>query len=284
MENNKAISERAGKYLGDLDDIRAGRSKPGISTGWPLMNEFYTIIPGQLNIFTGYPGHGKSEIVDSIMVRQIVNNKSKILYYSPENWPYSILIRKLVEKMAGNWLNRLESDPFEEAFIKVDEHCRFISASESAYTVEQILEHALELINGDFKLDHLVIDPWNELDSQRPQGMTETDYIGVSLQNIRRFARKYGINVWIVAHPTKPIKDRDGNVKRPTMYDINGSSNWFNKADNGFIAHRKNKKENNEMTLYIDKIKNRYFGSLGEVVFDFKKNSGDYELLRKEGF
>ena len=59
------------------------------------------------------------------------------------------------------------------------------------------------------------------------------------------------------------MKESDGVYKMPTLYDINGSANWYNKADLGVIVHR----ENEDDTL-IKVQKSRYheiIGKPGEV-------------------
>ena len=106
--------------------------------------------------------------------------------------------------------------------------------------------------------------------------MSETDYIGVCLSTARRVARKYDISFWIVAHPMKPKKNPKGGFDRPTLYDINGSANWFNKIDNGFVVHRTDK-TGLLCTVHVDKIKNKHYGRLGEVELEFIPQSGRFK-------
>jgi RNase H-fold protein (predicted Holliday junction resolvase) len=40
------------------------------------------------------------------------------------------------------------------------------------------------------------------------------------LQKIESFAKKYDVLVFIVAHPTKMYKDKDGKIEEPTMYRL----------------------------------------------------------------
>lgn len=47
----------------------------------------------------------------------------------------------------------------------------------------------------------LVIDPYNELDHQRPSRQTETEYVSQMLTKIKRFAQHHDCHVWFVAHP-----------------------------------------------------------------------------------
>ena len=45
----------------------------------------------------------------------------------------------------------------------------------------------------------------------------------------------YGCHVWFVAHP-RQMQNWQGQP--PTLYDISGSANFINKADNGIVIHR----------------------------------------------
>ncbi|KAI3742887.1 hypothetical protein L1987_60585 [Smallanthus sonchifolius] len=47
----------------------------------------------------------------------------------------------------------------------------------------------------------LVIDPYDELDHQRPSNQTETEYVSQMLSSIKRFAQHHSCHVWFVAHP-----------------------------------------------------------------------------------
>ena len=46
----------------------------------------------------------------------------------------------------------------------------------------------------------LVIDPYNELDHQRPAHMNETEYVSQMLTKVKRFAQHNDVHVWFVAH------------------------------------------------------------------------------------
>jgi len=79
------------------------------------------------------------------------------------------------------------------------------------------------------------VDPYNELDHQRPSHMSETEYVSQMLTKIKRFAQHHDVHVWFVAHPRQL---RDWKGQPPTMYDISGSAHFINKADNGLVIHR----------------------------------------------
>jgi twinkle protein len=44
------------------------------------------------------------------------------------------------------------------------------------------------------------------------------------------------VTVIMVAHPTKAVTEKGGRT--PSLADIEGSMNWYNKCDNGLIIER----------------------------------------------
>ena len=248
----------------------------GLETGFPNLDIFVRLVKGHLNIVTGIPSHGKSEMVDAIFLNAAKLHNWKFLIYSPENYPIQIHIRKFAEKiMLRNFFSktygRADTSNLDKAIDFMDGHFEFIDAGESEMSLEGFLEKASE-----GKYDAVLIDPWNEIEATRPNGMTEHEHIGKSLSQCRRFARKNKISFWIVAHPIKMYKDqKSGEVPVPNMYDINGSSHWFNKADNGFCVYRDHKDDSSK--LFIQKVKFRYYGKPGEAKFKYIQEGGIYK-------
>jgi hypothetical protein len=89
------------------------------------------------------------------------------------------------------------------------------------------------------------IDAWNKIDHQRPSGMSETDFISRELDRVLEFCDYMDLLGFIIAHPTKLEKTKGGNYDIPTLYDIKGSSAWFEKVDIGITTHRNKHKNAN---------------------------------------
>ena len=89
--------------------------------------------------------------------------------------------------------------------------------------------------HGRYGIRGLVIDPYNELDHQRPVHMNETEYVSQMLTKVKRFAQHNDVHVWFVAHP-RQLQGWRGEP--PNLYDISGSAHFINKADNGLVIHR----------------------------------------------
>lgn len=262
--------DQIGFSLYDL--LRNGIEK-GVDSGFRRLDKTFSFVKGHLNIVTGIPSHGKSEMVDALFVNLARKHDWRFLIFSPENYPVQLHMRKIAEKylhknMFSKEHGKMSEEELDEAIDFISNHFSFIDVGES----EANLDHILQVAAGK-KIDAVLIDPWNEINSDRPKQFTEHEHIGSSLSKCRKFARKNNISFWIVAHPIKIRKDqKTGETPVPTMYDINGSSNWFNKADNGFCVYRNFDEES--VSLHIQKVKFRYYGKPGEIKFKYLHEGG----------
>ncbi len=72
----------------------------GDKTGWRTIDAHYTVAPGQFTVITGWPGSGKSEWLDALLVN-LSRQGWRFALFSPENMPVVLHIAKLMEKLAG---------------------------------------------------------------------------------------------------------------------------------------------------------------------------------------
>ena len=122
----------------------------------------------------------------------------------------------------------------------------------------------------------LVIDPWNEVEHSRPQGMTEAEYVSESLMKLRWFARKHEILLIVVAHPRLIEKKSDGTYPVPTPYDISGGAMWRNKADNCIAVYANPADPTGYVELHIQKVKFKLFGKVGMTQLTWDRPTGRY--------
>lgn len=263
-----------------------GGMRAGVSPGWPNLAKHYQVVKGQLTIITGTPSHGKSELADAIMVNLAIAHKWRFMVFSPENYPVEIHARKIAEKVKGLPMfgpNRFTLSDCVDMGHWVNEHFTFIDGQDEDVDLDAIFERILEEKKVR-RVDGFLIDPWNELESARPEKMSETEYIGLCLKRSRIFARKHDLCAWIVAHPTKQYKDKNtGEYPIPTLYDISGSAHWYNKADNGITVHRD--LAANLTRIIVQKVKFKYYGKPGEVAMKYDPYSGRYtEMANADHF
>ena len=255
-----------------FDIIEHGYPK-GKSTGWQSLDKLYSIVKGHFTVINGVPSSGKSEFIDAIAVNLMLSDNWKFVYFSPENYPIEMHCHKLIEKITGKELRKCDHREVNEAMDKIDKHFHFIDALEDDVTLEMIIEETNKIMSN-IRIDALIIDPWNEIELSRPGNISESDFIGKCLRTMRKFARKNKIHLFVVAHPTKLTRGKDGKYPIPELWDLSGSANWRNKADNGLCVNRDY--DNNYTAILVQKIKYKYAGKPGEVILKYEIESGRY--------
>ncbi len=255
--------------------------KSGNSTGWACVDRYYTVRKCEFTVVTGVPGSGKSNWLDALAVKLMKKYNWKTAFCSPENWPIERHIAGIIEKythkpFAGDshTSKRLSPDELNAAIQKIEKNLFFTEIQEKDMSIDGILKIMQGAISRH-GVDGIVLDPWNELEYHRPQHLSETEFVSEALGKIRRFARMNNVHVWVVAHPMKLRKNDDGTYPVPRMYDISGSAHWYNKADNGIAVHRWNMKAQ-EVNIYIQKIRFKEVGRLGDTMLRYVYDTGDY--------
>lgn len=245
--------------------------------GFSGFDQIFKWALGQMTVLTGIPGSGKSEFLDQIMVKLSELRQWRHGVFSAENQPVELHVAKLVEKKAGlpiTGYGKMPVDVYLDSMQFINENFFFIKVNDENIKIEGILKRAKELITR-YGIQFLVIDNWATLEHNY-SGETEHQYIGRSLIKVFNFCKAYNIHVVIVAHPTKIKKNQSsGKYEICTMYDISGSSHWFNKPDNGISVYRDF--ETGVVTVYIQKVRYKYIGKIGSQDFKWLPNSGRYE-------
>ncbi len=256
-----------------LDALFENGWQKGVTIGHDNFDRLCSFETKRLCIVTGIPGSGKSEFIDEIAERLNMRYGWRFAYFSPENAPLAYHASKLIEKFTGKRFNR-QSLSYGE-YKQVKEHIEtdffFISPTDS-YRVDNILEKAKYLVRRR-GIKALVIDPYNRLESEQG-GRSETQYISELLDKLTNFAQRNDLLIILMAHPTKQPRNKDGVIEAPTLYDISGSANFFNKADFGIVVHR-NRTENT-VEVHIQKVKFRHLGECGTALFKYNLNNGRY--------
>lgn len=255
-------------------------AKRGDSTGWRSVDKFFSLAPGQLTIITGWPGSGKSEWLDAMLLNA-TRSGWQTVYYSPENWPEEVHLAKLVEKWAGKPFNPGPTERMswaEAANIAetLADHVAFIRpANLEALSIGEVFDRALEFFMVNDGKRALVIDPWNEVLHLREPGESETDYISSILGYIRRWARANRVHVFIVAHPAKQRRE-DGKLPIPTPDMISGSQHWWNKADNCMTVFRNYADDQAPVEVHVQKVRFKNIGRIGVAELRYDKPTGQY--------
>lgn len=262
-------------YWESLNNLYHKGLDMGVSIGIPSFD--LRFVKGYITTITGIPGHGKSDFLDYICLSLLRYAGWKGIFYSPENKPTELHISKMIQKIhAKGWRGSEDSitqDDLMSAAEFLNESIWFLKP-EKDFTIDTMLDR-IRTLKDKRGIDYFVIDAWNKLEHKYTD--SETKYIGESLDKISVFCEAENVHAFIVVHPTKMRKNKDGMAYEvPTLYDCAGSANWYNKTDNGITIYR-NFEDDNKMTdVYITKVKFTHWGRTGMSRYFYDTISGRY--------
>jgi len=271
----------ASEYFDEIDRIFKEGLASGEPTGYPDVDQLYSVLPGDLSIVTGYPSSGKSEFVDQIMVNLAENKGWRFAVCSFENPPaYHIckFIQKRIRKpiFAGPTPMMSETEKTEGAHWVNDHFCFIHQSDGNLSNLASIIERIKAAVLR-YGIRGVVIDPYNYI--YRPRDMSETEWVTEMLTAIKVMAMSYGLHVWFVAHPMKMRRLADGSLPVPEGNDISGSAAWFSKADCGLTVHRN---DTGPVSINVWKIRWAWVGKRGECQIGYSPATTTYHSIEIE--
>jgi len=257
---------------GEITDFVHNGFKPGYQVGLEHFDSIFSTYTGQFITVTGIPSSGKSDFVDQMVIGYNQNYGWKTAFASPENVPTYLHAHKLMRKV---WQGMpTKADIGGDKWNQIADHCNesFFHIDMERYTLESVLRKAAELVKRK-GIKCLVIDPFNKVRDVDSKTEDVNKYTMEYLQKIEIFAKKYDVLVFIVAHPTKMYKDKDGKIEEPTMYNIKGGGEWYDASYHGLLVHRDY--ENKTVKCKVLKVKFQNLGENGaESHFKWEPRSG----------
>lgn len=251
--NDMNFSDMEATYsdIGELDSIIGGFKETLVS------------------IWSGKRGHGKSSVLNHLVVAETVEQGKKVAIYSGE--VFSKIQRYLIElPLVG--INHIEQkvkitgdiEPVipTEYRDKMKNWYRgriFLYDNKKSHKPKDVLARFEELAKRDgckvFIIDSLMT--LNFGNSEKEQFVRQGNFV----RECKIFAETYNAHVHIVAHPRK-VDD----WKRITIEDVKGTGDITNGADNVFLVHRiKKKKEVKEgetqFNTWVQVVKNKLLGT-----------------------
>jgi twinkle protein len=197
-------------------------------------------------------------------------------------WPVAIFSGEkdvkpfLAHELMGAFLGKARSDwtaedkKRAEAFVQ--RYYQFIDyddTGDAEIDVKFLLDACAAAVFRD-GVKMLIVDPWNELEHNRPMNLSLTEYIGKMIKALKRFAKQFHVCVIVVAHPTKLGAD-----VVPGLYNISDSAHWANKADLGLVVHPGDPENPNARQIIISKVRlKRIAGLTGVVMLSFDERTG----------
>ena len=253
------------------DFVRNGFKK-GYQVGLSNFDEIFSTYTGQFITVTGIPSSGKSDFVDQMVVGYNNNYGWKTAFASPENAPTYLHAHKIMRKTWQGMPSSkdIHGDKWNQVANHVNDNYFFIDMER--YTLESVLRKGAELVKRK-GIKCLVIDPFNKVRDVDCKTEDVNRYTMEYLTKIETFAKKYDVLVFVVAHPTKMYKDKDGRMEEPTMYNIKGGGEWYDASYHGILVHRNY--EEKTVKAKILKVKFQNLGENGaEAHFTWEPRSG----------
>ena len=256
----------------DITDFVRHGFKKGYQVGLSNFDRIFSTYTGQFITVTGIPSSGKSDFVDQMVVGYNANYGWKTAFASPENVPTYLHAHKLMRKTWQGMPSK--EDIGTDRWNQVADHCNsnYFHIDMERYTLESVLKKGAELVKRK-GIKCLVIDPFNKIRDVDCKTEDVNRYTMEYLTKIEVFAKKYDVLVFVVAHPTKMYKDKDGKIEEPTMYSIKGGGEWYDASYHGLLVHRDY--ENKTVKCKVLKVKFQNLGeNQAEAHFKWEPKSG----------
>ena len=233
------------QHIKKLDEYRAGTLKTGLRLGIPRLDEHFRFKYGDFNIILGHANVGKTSLVLYLMTLYALKHKIKWLVFSSENEPYSI-IRKIVEFLEGEPINKIEETHYKERVKWIDEHFKFVDASK-LYTYKSLLDLA-QHVKKAWDYQGFLLDPYNSLNKDKEvlKGISGHEYDYQATSEIRIFCKENNISTWVCTHAaTEATRMKhpkghyyEGHPMPPSAASVEGGSKFLNRCDNFLVCHR----------------------------------------------
>ena len=256
-----------------INDIYNHGLPQGLYTHVRNLDELFRLDRGRVITITGVPNYGKSEFVDFLTTTYNKLYGMKTLYFSPENQPLSFHMAKLVSKYTNKKLKDASKTEVNNTALYVCDNFYFCNY-QIINKLSQIMDIG-ETVVKENNVSIIVIDAYNKVEAERPNELSETEFVSKVMDKLCNFAIQYNVMVILVAHPRKMAYDNSSqSYYCPNAYDINGSANFYNKSDFVFTVHRDFDRE--ETIIKCDKVKFKNYGKIGECRLKYDIDSGNY--------
>lgn len=223
---------RISQLTDELRQLYVNGPNRGLSTGYENLDKIFRIGLGRMVIITGVPESGKTRLAGNIALNSARLHGVKWSMFTPESRPFANFTSKLIQIHTGKPFgmpgdeDRLSEEEIMKAAAYLDGHVTYNSPEEiSVETLCSIWKQQL-LTNGT---RYGILDPFNYI--PRPPNENEGSFVLRILTYLVNWCVTNQFTLFVIVHPTKISRGKDGEYPVVGPYNIYGSSHWYNCAD-----------------------------------------------------
>ncbi|UEP43162.1 AAA family ATPase [Burkholderia sp. B21-005] len=229
-DDGRAYVRPASEWADEVIDYFHGHQEVvGQPTPWEKVGEKVMFRPGEMTLWAGVNGHGKSGALSYVMLSAMVDG-GKACIASFEMMP-QVTMRNLNRQAVGAFCPAVESI---RSFHRWTDDRLWLYAHRGQVTPERMLA-VTRYCRKELGLDHMVID------SLMKCGMAPDDYAGQKdfVDALCVLARDTGIHIHLVHHVRKSEREFD----MPDKFSVKGAGEITDLVDNVLIVFRNKRKE-----------------------------------------
>jgi twinkle protein len=212
-----------------IEADRAGPGDAGALLPWAKTHDAIRLRPGELTIWAGINGHGKSLLTGQVVL-SLVQQGMRCMVASFEMKPAATLRRMRRQASCGAY----PSEQFTRDFGRWTDGRLWLYDQQGMVDVPRVAA-VLRYCSEELHIQHAVVD------SLMKCVRGDDDYNGQKdmLDLLTSIGRDTGMHIHLVHH----IRKADDENKLPGKFDLKGSSAISDQADNVMVVWRNKKKQ-----------------------------------------
>lgn len=234
----------ASDYLEALkDSVRKRHKENRVFLPWDKVNPYFEFRPGEVTLWAGQNGHGKSQVTDMVKL-SLIGQDQTVGNASFEMKPVTNLRRMARMYMGENPFSDVFSGS-AEALSVVDslfeEFCGWAKGKLFMFNQQGDVDPRkvvgfVRYCAKELKLNHIFIDNLAKSIRNEDDYNEQKAFMGTMCS----IAHDYGCHIHIVHHLKKPS---GGEMAKPDKYDVKGSGSLTDQPDNIWLVWRNKPKE-----------------------------------------
>lgn len=204
-----------------------GEEEEGLKT--PIFGRQIVFRPGEMTLWTGHTSHGKSTLIQQIMIHAMLAGQKVAIGSFEIRGP--IIFKKIITCLA-----------FSDSLTpkQIDQGVDWLSDKLWVYDITGIVKRPLVMELMQYSVmrhgvKHVVIDSLMKCDLSSEDYEEQRNFIGL----LHSFAQEHNIHLHLVAHPRKGADD----THAPGLMDVHGGQSVIAQPDNAITVYRNKRKE-----------------------------------------